>query len=168
VYAIYYRGSFVPYQPVRSEDFTQPIYVGKAEPAGGRKGTQTGAATGGAELYGRLSEHAISIEAVQNLNLDDFVCRHLVVIPLWIRIVERFLIEEFRPIWNGCLDGFGIHDPGGRRSPIISWWDAMHPGRPEALNWKAAFRRTRTLEDASRRVDQWLVEPVRPVFIEED
>jgi hypothetical protein len=42
VYAIYYTGSFPPYQPVAVQnwknEFRQPIYVGKAIPKGGRKG----------------------------------------------------------------------------------------------------------------------------------
>lgn len=42
IYAIYYIGPFPAYEPIaganRSEQFKAPIYVGKAVPAGARKG----------------------------------------------------------------------------------------------------------------------------------
>lgn len=119
VYALYYTGDFAPYAPIRSDfdDPRQPIYVGKADPAGARKGARTAGAAARSELWGRIANHVRSIQAVENLRLEDFRCRYLVVVPLWIRMVERFLIEQQRPIWNGLLDGFGLHDPGGARSP---------------------------------------------------
>jgi hypothetical protein len=168
VYALYYRGTLPAYASVSSEECTKPIYVGKADPSGGRKGLQFGGTATGSELHGRLVDHATSIQAVDNLSLDDFLCRYLVVVPLWIRPVERFLIEEFRPIWNGCLDGFGLHDPGVGRSPIVSWWDAMHPGRPRSLNWKSPIQLTRSEEAASRRLEEWLASAVRAVVLEDD
>ena len=168
VYALFYAGSFPPYAPVRSPDAAQPIYVGKADPSGGRKGGATGAATVRTELFDRIMEHGASIRAVANLNVEDFLCRVLVVVPLWIRMVERFLIEEHRPVWNGCLDGFGQHDPGRGRSPIVSWWDAMHPGRDVELGWTGSLRRTRTQADAEARLRTWLALPDPPVTIDDD
>ena len=168
VYALFYTGDFPPYAPVRSPDATRPIYVGKADPAGGRKGAATGAAALRSELYGRVVDHSTSIGAVSNLRIEDFLCRYLVVVPLWIRMVERFLIEEHRPVWNGCLDGFGLHDPGAGRGPVVSWWDAMHPDRPTALGWRATVRRTRSVADAEARLRQWLALPTPPVTIEDD
>jgi hypothetical protein len=109
----------------------------------------------------------VSIRAVQNLRIEDFRCRFLVVEPLWIRMVERFLIEATRPIWNGCLDGFGLHDPGAGRAPLVSWWDAMHPGRPSSLGWKATIRFDRTVADAELRLSQWMASSDHPVDVDE-
>src|SRR4051794_36317236 len=93
VYALFYTGDFEPYQPVRSPDATQPIYVGKAEPPGGRTGiTRPGVIV--RALYLRLAEHSESINAAQNIRIEDFLCRFLVVTPLWVTMAERFLIEH--------------------------------------------------------------------------
>ena len=32
--------------------------------------------------------------------------RFLAVVPVWITLTERFLIDYFKPVWNLCLDGF--------------------------------------------------------------
>lgn len=172
VYALFYLGDFPAYAPVQSDAdrLTQPIYVGKADPAGARKGKKSGSQALRSELWGRIDEHTWSIGAVQNLRLEDFRCRYLVVKPIWIRMVERFLIEDRKPAWNGCLDGFGLHDPGGERSPIVSWWDAMHPGRPHALGWKARIQYIRTQADAERHLREWLDLPPeeRPVILDEE
>jgi hypothetical protein len=139
VYALFYVGDDPEYEPFRSVDATEPIYVGKAAPAGARKGVATDLVVR-TELYGRLAEHAKSIDAAENLNLDDFLCRYLVVVPLWISMAETFLITNFKPLWNLRLDGFGNHDPGsGRHQSEISPWDAHHPGRA----WARRLRQTR-------------------------
>ena len=40
------------------------------------------------------------------------------------------LIEQFRPVWNLVIDGFGNKDPGRRRKDQYrSAWDVLHPGR---------------------------------------
>jgi hypothetical protein len=40
------------------------------------------------------------------------------------------LLEEFRPVWNLVIDGFGNKDPGRRRKEQYrSAWDVLHPGR---------------------------------------
>ncbi len=72
------------------------------------------------------------------------------------------------PISNGPLDGFGLNDPGRERSPVVSWWDAMHPDRPAALGWKARIQRTRTLDEAIVRMQDWLVAPTAPTVSEDD
>ena len=129
VYALFYDGDYRPYATLRSAAATQPIYVGKAVPPGARKG---GSAPDESEpvLHRRIGEHVRSIEAAENLSLADFTCRHLVVVPLWITMAERFLIEHYQPCWNVCIEGFGLHDPGsGRRASQRSWWDTLHPGR---------------------------------------
>jgi hypothetical protein len=132
VYALYYTGDFPAYRPIRNSD--TPIYVGKADPA------MHGATTPqqqGERLARRLGEHAKSIRAAENLELDDFECRYLVVTSAWQNTAETYLIQRFRPVWNnevGICYGFGKHgdDPGTRgnqRSP----WDTIHPGRPWAM-----------------------------------
>lgn len=68
-------------------------------------------------------------------------------------MAERFLIEHYHPLWNVFLDGFGNHAPGrGRNEGEISWWDALHPGRP----WVTPLRQTRTTVEAEDRVRQFL------------
>jgi hypothetical protein len=43
---------------------------------------------------------------------------------------ESLLIENFKPLWNVLIDGFGIHAPGkGRKKQVQSKWDTLHPGR---------------------------------------
>ncbi|MGH2389470.1 MAG: Eco29kI family restriction endonuclease [Chloroflexota bacterium] len=179
VYALFYGGDFTLYSSIRSPNAQHPIYVGKAIPAGARTGRK--AADGskpGKPLYGRLQEHAESIQlAAGTLRVEDFRCRYLVVTPLWITMAERFLIEDFQPLWNIALDGFGNHDPGQYRAGIISWWDLLHPGRSDtwtgrpftALTKKKRKRgrtgqpgeeievtTTRTVEEARERVEAFL------------
>lgn len=149
VYALFYHGDHPAYASISSDTAEQPIYVGKAVPAGARRGQRGGDTSLGRELFNRLRQHAGSIEAVENLNLDHFLCRYLVVTPLWITMAERFLIEHYQPAWNVTLDGFGLHNPGRYRATgEIPWWDAMHPGRP----WAAQLRRTPEREQVEARV----------------
>lgn len=134
IYAIYYVGGFPAYKTIsvrnRSETFEVPIYVGKAVPAGARKGGVGLDVPTGTVLYGRLKEHAEAIKAAPSLKLKDFFCRYLVVDDIWIPLGESLLIERFRPVWNRIVDGFGNHDPGkGRYNQQRSAWDTIHPGR---------------------------------------
>jgi hypothetical protein len=134
VYAIYYTGDFSAYRAVaernRGGRWSLPIYVGKAVPAGSRKGG-TGLGDGpGQVLYKRLREHFESIAAAQNLDSRDFGCRYLTVDDIWIPLGESLLIARFSPIWNTLVDGFGNHDPGkGRHAGLRPRWDTLHPGR---------------------------------------
>lgn len=131
VYAIYYHGDFGPYQSLASASSVRPIYVGKAVPTGARKGGRRSAV--GKELYLRLKEHSESINQAENLQLRHFRCRYLVVVPVWIALAERFLVEHHQPVWNVAIDGFGNHDPGaGRLGMKRPRWDILHPGRPWA------------------------------------
>ena len=133
VYAIYYRGSFDGYAPLVTRSPVPPIYVGKAVPTGARKGQAS--PSPGQELFRRLKEHSASIQQATNLELDDFKCRYLVVVPIWITLAERFLLEHYQPVWNVVVDGFGNHDPGkGRRGTKRPQWDILHPGRSWADN----------------------------------
>jgi hypothetical protein len=112
VYAIYYHGDFRGYSSLVNAADAPPIYVGKAVPSGARKGGRR--VLGGKELYQRLREHSESIEQAQNLELAHFTCRYLVVVPVWITLAERFLVEHYQPVWNVAIDGFGndlLHSP---------------------------------------------------------
>ncbi|MEZ5601406.1 MAG: Eco29kI family restriction endonuclease [Candidatus Competibacteraceae bacterium] len=134
VYAIYYTGPFPAYEPIvklnRNDEFWRPIYVGKAIPKGGRKGGITADASKGTALRDRLRQHAASIEQANNLELQDFYYRCLMVDDIWIPLGENMLIETFKPIWNIVIDGFGNKDPGNRRATQYrSSWDTLHPGR---------------------------------------
>jgi len=137
IYALYYEGDFALYREVakrnRNGKYRWPIYVGKAVPAGARKGGYGLGADPGQALFKRLGEHAGSIDQAENLRLSDFRCRFLVVEDIWIPLAEALLIEMFSPLWNRKVDGFGNHDPGrGRYNQQRSPWDALHPGRPWA------------------------------------
>lgn len=135
VYVIYYTGAFPAYAPVaeanRGGEFTNPIYIGKAIPKGGRKGgISAEAAVVGRALGDRLKQHASSVAEAENLDIADFHVRHLVVDDIWIPLGENMLIETFKPVWNRAIDGFGNKDPGRRRATQFrSPWDVLHPGR---------------------------------------
>ena len=152
VYALFYDGDYGPYEGIRSPSADQPIYVGKAVPPGARKG-KTEIDTSSAALYTRLRQHVGSIKAVRNLRIEDFRCRYLVVVPLWITMAERLLIEHHQPCWNVCLEGFGLHDPGRKRSEgERSWWDTLHPGRL----WAEKLQEVKSLDEASDRLRTFL------------
>ena len=111
VYTLHYRGDFEPYADLGET----PIYVGQAQ-----------------RLSARLRQHANSIDQVENLSLDDFECRWLVLAHVWITLTEQILIDEYRPVWN-YITGLGNHAPGsGRGAQKRSQWDTLHPGRPWA------------------------------------
>jgi len=147
VYAIYYHGDFSAYSELVKADRPPPIYVGKAVPTGARKGGRRSPA--GRELYQRLKQHSRSIEQVDNLELKHFTCRYLVVVPVWITLAERFLVEHYKPLWNVAIDGFGNHDPGaGRRGMKRPLWDILHPGRP----WAAKLTPEESFEEVLQRL----------------
>ena len=130
IYAIYYDAYRNLAQANRDNQFSRPIYVGKAVPPGARKGGFGLGGDPGTALYKRLTEHFESVKAAENLNESDFFCRYLVVDDIWIPLAESLLIEKFQPVWNRVLDGFGNHDPGsGRYAQQKSPWDELHPGR---------------------------------------
>lgn len=158
VYAIYYTGSFPAYAEMakrnRDGKFAAPIYVGKAIPAGGRKGGGVAAGAVGKPLLNRLIEHAESIRAVENINIEDFSCRLLVVDDIWIPLGESLLIARFSPVWNALIDGFGNHDPGsGRYNGMRPRWDVLHHGRTWAEKCK---ERSENANDIERDVETYL------------
>jgi hypothetical protein len=139
LYAIYYDGRFPAYDALSGHDndgsFLEPIYVGKATPAGGRRGVDV--TTKGTPLWKRLREHSSSVEAAGNLDSTEFSVRWLVMEDIWIPLGESALIRRHRPVWNTIVDGFGNHDPGkGRLAGELSRWDTLHPGRPWAHKYQ--------------------------------
>lgn len=130
IYAIYYNGSHELYAPISSPDCKVPIYVGQARPKGTRKGVAD-ETVDSTTLWDRIKDHRLSIEQVLDLEVEDFLVRHLVAIEAFVTLAERVMIRHHRPVWNSLVDGFGNHDPGadrrrtGKRPP----WDELHPGR---------------------------------------
>ena len=160
VYALYYTGSFPAYSrlaEINSDGkFLCPIYVGKAVPAGARKGGLGLDVEHGQAMCKRLNEHAESVKAAKNLNIADFYCRFLVVDDIWIPLAESMMIERFKPVWNRVLDGFGNHDPGkGRYNGMMTQWDCLHPGRAWAERMRPCAS---TSEQLHERVESYLHE----------
>jgi hypothetical protein len=157
IYAIYYSGSFPLYRNVaagnRNGKYRSPIYVGKAVPAGARKGGFGTDADPGPVLYRRLCEHAETImQAKDSIAIADFHCRYLVVDDIWIPLAEALLIDMFAPLWNTTLDGFGNHDPGsGRHNQQKSPWDVLHPGRQWATKLRDNRQSAAEIEERLRR-----------------
>lgn len=163
VYVLYYTGPFLAYNELsmanQDGQYKRPIYVGKAVPAGARKGGLGLDVDPGLALQKRLVEHGDSIAAAENLTLDDFYCRFLVVDDIWIPLAESLLIEKFQPVWNRILDGFGNHDPGsGRYNQQKSPWDCLHPGRSWANRLPPCPQTEKQLTD---RVVQYLASIVK-------
>lgn len=149
IYALFYDGDFGLYQYdlVRSPDATHPIYVGRA---------RLTKSSGSRPLYGRLGRHATSISEAENLRIEDFRCRFLVLHPLWVSTVENLLIRHFHPLWNDAITGFGLHDPGGKRhTGNVSLWDVLHPGRPHQRMMAERGAMTRSYEDVASIVRQY-------------
>jgi len=145
IYALYYTGDFPAYRRIaernRNGQWEAPIYVGKAVPPGTRKGGHGLDEPPGRVLYNRLRNHAKSIQQVENLSLNDFKCRCLVVDDVWITLGESLLIATFSPLWNQLLEGFGNNPQGsGRSNQERSVWDQLHPGRPGAAKLKPNSR----------------------------
>jgi hypothetical protein len=165
IYVLYYRGPFAAYARMakRNADSPQwPIYIGKAVPAGARRGASLLSEPKGNYLFNRLKEHADSIEQVGNLKLKDFTCRYLRVDDIWIPLGETLLISRFRPLWNLVVDGFGNHDPGaGRYNGEIPLWDLLHPGRSWAPKMQPR-KRGETPADIEKLVKTFLSENEPP------
>lgn len=170
IYAIYYCGDFKPYQRIAQQNADpsqprMPIYVGKAVPAGARKGNVISNPLQSRSLFNRLSEHADSIRLAKNIAIEHFVCRYLIVDEIWIPLGESLMIAKFAPLWNSIVEGFGNHDPGsGRYQGLRPRWDVAHPGRTWALKCKQREESaTEILRDASSYLDN-IVFPASPHF----
>ena len=156
VYALYYTGGFQLYRGISSPAFEVPIYVGCALPAGGRKGGDFAAPSEiGNVLHKRLVEHGGSIDAAENLKIEEFRCRHLVVLPVWVRFAESLLISRYKPIWNVYLDGFGNHPVGkGRKAMARPAWDIVHPGRRWATRLRARQDAEQVIADIRAKMQE--------------
>lgn len=138
IYAIYYTGNYPLYEVISRHNmggqWRLPIYVGKAVAPGGRKGIATSNPLQGTSLFSRLKDHATSIRDAENLDIEDFFTRWLLLDDIWIALGESALIRAHRPLWNSHVSGFGNHDPGrGRSGGVRPEWDTIHPGRSWAV-----------------------------------
>ena len=164
IYAIYYTGEFAPYERIaernRDGKFDQPIYVGKAVPAGARKGGVAKKTDKPARnLHARLHEHANSLRAAENLRIEDFYFRYLTVDDIWIPLGETYIIDRFEPLWNKVVEGFGIHTPGTRRKgQYTSRWDTLHPGRDFVSKLELPSN-PKTADDIVKEIDAFLSMP---------
>jgi hypothetical protein len=157
LYAIYYNGNFSAYENltrVNQDNLTVPIYVGKAVPAGGRRGLDIATSSSTRALADRVRQHANSVRAATNLDIADFAARWLVVDDIWIPLGESALIREHRPVWNAVVDGFGNHDPGkGRIAGMRPRWDTLHPGR----SWAGKYpERDESAADIAQEIREYL------------
>lgn len=157
VYVIYYNGNFPTYEKLSSlnaDSLTVPIYVGKAVPAGGRRGLDITMGSNTRVLADRIRQHANSVRAAENLDIADFAARWLVVDDIWIPLGESALIRKYRPVWNAVVDGFGNHDPGkGRIAGLRPRWDTLHPGR----SWAGKYpKRGESAADIDQEVREYL------------
>jgi hypothetical protein len=157
VYAIYFVGQDGIYQrlgTLNRPSVQIPIYVGQASSKGVRQGRVE--ETTSTRVHGRLREHSRSIGSANNLSLDDFRCRFVLMLGKetgLIRTVESALIAKFRPLWNTYVDGFGIHDPGkGRARQLQSEWDSIHPGRSFVSKMESS---PRTVEPILDKIDSY-------------
>lgn len=130
LYALYYVGSHSLYRPVSSSACAVPIYVGKSLPSGK---SRNGMVVQGS-MNRRMRTHLRSLEAVHDLDVQDFLVRHLPVDEIWTTGPERLMIGDHRPVWNVVVEGFGVHMQGSGRAGMTprTFWDELHPGRPQA------------------------------------
>jgi len=154
IYVLYYSGDHPAYTPIadrnRAHEGTAPIYVGQALGKGARKGGVGLDLPSGPVLHARLAKHARSIAGTQNLRLGDFRCRYLILEDVWIPLGESYLIQQYSPVWNRLLDGFGNNAPGkGRTAGRRSAWDTFHSGRSQAVE---AADHTRSVEEMTRQI----------------
>lgn len=167
IYVIYYNGSFPAYAALARENADEPrwpIYIGKAVPAGARRGASLTASAIGRALYNRIAEHRDSVVAAEaaggGLAVADFRVRYLAVDDIWIPLGESLLISTFKPVWNRLLDGFGNHDPGaGRYNGLRPLWDLLHPGRVWAEKCRV---REETRDDVADKVMAYLADNPPP------
>ncbi len=177
IYAIYYGGDYPLYADVAeslrlyeasigklaaAEISKQPVplYIGKSDPPGSRKGLFAGMSEmeslarddaeaseatetlltetpGHRKLFERLKKHSRSILSTKNLKLGDFKCRYMLVDEIWVPLGEAKLVAAYKPIWNVLIEGFGSNvEGGGRTETARPVWDIIHPGRKDGLRFQ--------------------------------
>lgn len=143
---------------INREEYAVPIYVGKAVASGWRQSRNIEDDTTDRTLFQRLRQHYNSIDAAKNLDPADFACRFVIfegIASEMVAAVEAALIKKHNPLWNSVIDGFGNHDPGGRRTTgKIPQWDVLHPGRTWAMRMTGEKP---SLAYLKRRVADYLV-----------
>ena len=134
IYALYYAGPLPLYTSISSKDCQIPIYVGKADPEGGRKGLNVTPAWEGRKLRTRLLQHRRKLNASDNFKAEEFFTRYLPADDLFTPMAERLMISGFRPVWNLVLTGFGVNQQGGPREAeqLRPAWHELHRGVPWA------------------------------------
>ena len=148
-YCLFYNGTHAAYKSISQTAL--PTYAGKAIPPGSRRGDEGDVRA--RVLQRRIRENQVSIREANTLEVEDFAFRSLAVVPAWINLSERAVIQHYRPVWNASLDGFGDHNPGsGRLSGERSWWDTLHPGR----TWADSLQDNKTADEALARVSEFL------------
>lgn len=134
IYALYYTGPLPLYAAISSADCEVPIYVGKADPEGARKGLNVRPAWEGRKLRSRLGQHGRKLDASNDFKAEQFYARYLPADDLFTPMAERLMISGFHPVWNLALDGFGVNPQGGRREAeqLRPAWHELHRGVPWA------------------------------------
>lgn len=171
VYALYYNGPHDAYRSLvklNGGKWRYPVYIGQAMRENAKQGFSPRPTTR-QRIFSRLKNHADSIKQIQNLSVNDFRCRYLVVNDAYIGLAEAVLITTFRPVWNGM--GLGSKVVGGpRMSGEVSLWDSIHPGRggrPAGAHraLEAAEKMAESVEALQREPDdprvQWMLERIR-------
>ncbi|MEV6203088.1 Eco29kI family restriction endonuclease [Streptomyces sp. NPDC051771] len=149
VYALYYVGSHSLYRPVSSSACAVPIYVGKSLPSGK---SRSGIVVRGS-MNRRLRTYLRLLEDVHDLDAQDFLVRYLPVDEIGTIGPERLLIGDHRPVWNIVAEGFGVHTQGSVRAATTprTFWDELHPGRPQAERQSDAKLSRAELQRARRQ-----------------
>ncbi|MFF5895522.1 Eco29kI family restriction endonuclease [Streptomyces argenteolus] len=149
LYALYYVGSHSLYRPVSSSACAVPIYVGKSLSSGK---SRSGMVVRGS-MNRRLRTHLRSLKDVHDLDAQDFLVRYLPVDEIWTIGPERLMIGDHRPVWNVVVEGFGVHMQGSVRAPTTprTFWDELHPGRPQSERQRDAELSRADLQRAVRQ-----------------
>ncbi len=135
LYALYYVGDLPSYAGLKRHRPPVPIYVGKAEAGSSSYGRPRPGADA-TKLWDRINDHARSIrQATENLHVEDFRVRYLVMGDAWIVLGESALLQAYYPVlWNTFVTGFGSNAAGTDRQNGRSIWDTLHGGRERAAH----------------------------------
>lgn len=142
-----------------------PVYVGRAQAEGVRKGLLDAEDPAESrQLWKRLREHRASIVGAEDLHIRAFVCRWLTADMLFVPMAEALMIQTYRPVWNSVVDGFGNHSVGGGRGlQRTSPWDVLHPGRGGAAPVAHAANRQQLGQRISDHLDEYPPEVAPPL-----